>query len=171
MLEGQDLRWVPTTIAHNTRLVLSMLPDLATPLLSLLPNNELYIHVTDFLPEMAKTTFHAWLRDAGRCVTTAQEELVLEAFAYSPTPLFLRIATDLALTWNSYTPLSSITFGQTVFYSKFFLNLNFLQARELASIIFEKLERKHGTLLTVRALSVITAARQGITAKNVEDIH
>jgi hypothetical protein len=44
------------------------------------------------------------------------------------------------------------------------------QARDLAEIIFEKLERKHGTLLTVRALSVITAARQGITAKNVEDI-
>jgi hypothetical protein len=36
--------------------------------------------------------------------------------------------------------------------------------------MFEKLERRHGTLLTVRALSVVSATREGITAKNVEDI-
>lgn len=36
--------------------------------------------------------------------------------------------------------------------------------------IYEKLERKHGALLVSRALGIITAARQGIGAKNVEDI-
>ena len=101
-------------LAPNTRLVLSMLPDLATPLLSVFPNKDMFLHVADFLPETAKTTLHAWLHDVGRRVTVEQEELVMDAFSTTPTPLFLRIATDLALTWNSYTPISSITFGQTV---------------------------------------------------------
>jgi hypothetical protein len=110
-------------LAPNTHLVLSMLPNLAIPLLSLLENKEMYIQVPDFLPEMAKTTFHAWLSDAGRKVTSEQEELMMDAFNYTPTPLFLRMATDLALTWSSYNPFSSIAFGQTVHFFLFFILL------------------------------------------------
>jgi hypothetical protein len=42
--------------------------------------------------------------------------------------------------------------------------------RDLVNTIFDQLESKHGTMLVNRALGVITAARQGIGSRNVEDI-
>jgi NACHT domain- and WD repeat-containing protein len=37
-------------------------------------------------------------------------------------------------------------------------------------IILDRLENKHGNTLVARALRVITAARYGISARNLEDI-
>lgn len=111
---NQDLRWIPTMLPAATYLAVSLLPDLANSLKNRITSSESHLLISDFDPSVAKSTFHSWLKANNRTVTLEQEELLLRSFTKSPIPLFLRIATDLALNWHSYTPVSEIALGNSV---------------------------------------------------------
>lgn len=108
------MRWIPTILSESTYLAVSLLPELASSLKSRITYPESHLEISDFDPRVAKSTFHSWLKKENRTITSAQESLLLSAFSKSPIPLYLRIATDLALHWNSYTSLYEIFLGDTV---------------------------------------------------------
>jgi hypothetical protein len=70
--------------------------------------------MADFDSAEASATFQTWLNEANQTITPSQSSFVFDAFSNCPSPLYLRLAADFALTWHSYTPLAEINLGNTV---------------------------------------------------------
>ena len=106
--------------------------------------------------ETASVILDAWLKEAGHVITKEQNQVVIDAFNQCPLPLLLKLASDDALRWKSYTPPDQTIVQNTV--------------KEEINSLFERLERLHGHLLISRALGYMTAAKSGLSDAEMDDI-
>lgn len=153
------MNWLPKKCPQFIKIVISVLPNYHQILSNLrrsLPIERCYIEVPFLTIEMGKEILEAWLQGIGRTLTQEQFELVLSSFAKCPQPLFLKLIFTEASRWDSYTDVTGLDLGGDV--------------RQAIQLLFQRLERKHGKTLTSRALSYITAGRNGITANELEDV-
>ena len=97
-----------------------------------------------------------WMNAAGRTILEKQKNYVMDAFQKCPLPLYLKLASDEALRWKSYTTDADIHLEGTV--------------REIIDGLFERLERRHGKLLVSHALAYVTASKNGLTGPELEDL-
>ena len=96
------------------------------------------------------------MKVANRTILEKQKNYVMDAFQKCPLPLYLKLASDEALRWKSYTTDTDIHLQGTV--------------REIIDGLFERLERRHGKLLVSHALAYITASKNGLTEPELEDL-
>jgi type II secretory pathway predicted ATPase ExeA len=107
-----------------------------------------------------KALLDSWLRQAGRTLQPGQQEAVLHAFASCPFPLYLKLAFEEVRRWKSYDDLPTQPDGRRGLASTI---------SGLVTDLFHRLERpeQHGTVLPGRSLSLLAAARRGLTEEEL----
>lgn len=106
--------------------------------------------------DTASMILDAWLKDANHAVTEKQKDLVMAAFNGCPLPLFLKLSFDESLRWKSYTPVEKAVLKSTV--------------KDSINALFERIERLHGFQLVSHGLAYITAAKNGLSDAELDDV-
>ena len=153
------MNWLPKKCPQFVKIVISVLPNYQGILSNLrrsLPIESSYIEVPFLTIEMGQEILEAWLQGIRRTLTEEQFQLVLSSFTQCPQPLFLKLIFTEASRWDSYTDVRGLDLGSDV--------------PQAIHLLFQRLERKHGKTLTSRALSYITAGRNGLTESELEDV-
>ena len=153
------MNWLPKSCAPHVKIILSVLPgyyDILPTLRRSLPDDECYIEVPSLSRETGQEILDAWLQGVGRTLNEHQRRIVMAAFDKCPQPLFLKLIFTEASQWCSYTDVSGVSLGASV--------------KEAIGLLFDRLERKHGRVLVAHALGYMTAARNGLTESELEDI-
>ncbi|KAJ1562792.1 hypothetical protein HK096_003059 [Nowakowskiella sp. JEL0078] len=88
-----------------------------------------------------------------RRLIAEHQTILLEMCVGNPTPMYVRLAWEVAKLWKDDTPVS---IGATV--------------DELVEILFNQAEKRFGTLFVARALGYITGARRGLTLNELDDV-
>ena len=152
------MNWLPKKYSKFVKIAISVLPnyyDILPNLRRSLTIDSSYIEVPMLTIDMGKQILEAWLEGLGRTLTDEQFELILSSFTRCPQPLFLKLIFTEASRWNSYTNVQGLDLGSDV--------------PQAIRLLFQRLERKHGKMLTSRALGYITAGRNGLTENELED--
>ncbi|XP_068761739.1 NACHT domain- and WD repeat-containing protein 1-like [Montipora capricornis] len=153
------MNWLLKKCSQFVKIVVSVLPDYYDILPNLrrsLPVESSYIEVPLLTIGMGTQILDNWLAEIGRTLTDEQFELVVSSFSKCPQPLFLKLIFTEASRWASYTNVRGLDLGSNV--------------PQAIRLLFQRLERKHGKTLTSRALGYITAARNGLTENELEDV-
>ena len=153
------MNWLLKKCSQFVKIVVSVLPDYYDILPNLrrsLPVESSYIEVPLLTIGMGTQILDNWLAEIGRTLTDEQFELVVSSFSKCPQPLFLKLIFTEASRWASYTNVRGLNLGSNV--------------PQAIRLLFQRLERKHGKTLTSRALGYITAARNGLTENELEDV-
>ena len=156
---AHTLNWLPKVLPPNTSIIVSMLPDLhgcLDTLRMILPHERCYIQVDSMPVAIGIDILHTWLAKVKRVITPSQQDLVSRAFASHPHPLYLKLIFQLACLWKSYTDLESIVIPTST-------------ASALHDL-FDWLEEKHGKTLVRHALGFLSAAKNGLTEAELEDV-
>ena len=85
-----------------------------------------------------------------------QKRLVLNSLEHSSLPLFCKLIFAEVWRWRSFSSPSETRLGESV--------------TDCISLLFQKLEAKHGWLMVAHSLAYVTAAKTGITQSEVEDL-
>ena len=98
----------------------------------------------------------SWLTDAGRTLREPQIRAVLEGFAHSGLPLWLRLAFDQTRAWRSFDEPKSLP----------------TSVQKLINARLDELSRpeRHGPVLVRKALGYLAAARRGLSEDELLDI-
>ena len=162
---GRMLRWLPKVIPANVRLVLSTLPDAKHECLPALlsrfghtltgsnPPGATYIQIHPLQPADCMDILCKALAAEGRGVSADQRTVLADAFAACSTPLFLKLCIEEARLWVSYKPVVLET--TTV---------------KLIHALFQRLEQTQTATVVKHALGYLTAARDGLSLIEIEDI-
>ena len=81
---------------------------------------------------------------------------MIDSVRECPDPLFLKVSFHEALHWTSYMSLEHIKLAKSV--------------RKVVTVMFGRLEKEFGEPLVRRALGYITAAKDGVTQNEMEDL-
>ncbi|XP_077977277.1 uncharacterized protein LOC144432852 [Glandiceps talaboti] len=100
-----------------------------------------------------KALLHAWLQEAGRSLKSEQDERVLEAIEARHEPLYLRCLFYECCSWRSFDDLDQK-----------------IPSEELTSLFKLALDTHAGGVVTTRALSYLTASKNGLTDNEMVDL-
>ncbi|XP_022788384.1 NACHT domain- and WD repeat-containing protein 1-like [Stylophora pistillata] len=156
---GRELDWVPKEMPNNVFLILSTLPGekyICFPKLQEKYEASVLLEVPKMPVDTAKQILNNWFKSSGRQLQKEQEEIVLEAFAKCPLPLYLKLCFDEACRWKSYTTPSETKLTPSI--------------KGIIHDLLDRVERLHGKVLVSQALAYITASRNGLTEPELEDI-
>jgi DNA replication protein DnaC len=151
--------WMPKYCSPNVKIIISVLTgyyDILPTLRRSLHDEDCYIEVPSLSRETGREILDAWLEGIGRTLNDHQRDVVMASFDKCPQPLFLKLIFTEASQWSSYTDVSGVSLGASV--------------KEAIGFLFDRLERKHGRILVAHALGYMTAARNGLTENELEDI-
>ena len=115
-----------------------------------------FVEVPVMPDDTAGLILDAWLKDAHHTITEEQMKIVMKAFDQCPLPLFLKLSFDEAVRWKSYSPKADTVLQSTV--------------TESINGFFARLERLHGSQLVSHGLAYITAAKNGLSDAELDDI-
>ncbi|MEW8508368.1 MAG: AAA family ATPase [Candidatus Thiodiazotropha sp.] len=152
---ARDLAWLPFRTGPESRIAVSFIPEaLADAAARIQPGRS--IALEPLLAGEGSSLLDHWLADAGRMLTSVQRTLVLDAFGEDGRPLYLRVAFELARRWRSHDNPHPL-------------------ARSISGIFTEYIgeladRRRHGPLLTGRALGFLAAAKHGIAEDEMLDL-
>ena len=150
--------WLPKCLPANVYFIISTLPRNHR----ILDNAKQWLGVESAfmeLPSLSEATAEdiitSYLSKHHRRLTENQFDIVKNSSLSCPTPLYLKLMIDNAVTWKSYTEVDAEETPPT--------------ARDAILVLFDKLERKYGTLLVRCSLSYILASK-GISELEMEDV-
>lgn len=106
--------------------------------------------------ENASSILSNWLLKQQRRLTGEQLNMIMTAFSSSPTPLFLKLAYERAIRWNSFSSVHDTSLETSV--------------SALITSLFDNLERKHGQVFIKRLVSYLTVQRNGLSQSELEDV-
>ena len=139
---------VVSTVTGNTQ-------DTYKQLKATLPDDQ-FLEVEPLSETDAAAILKSWYQRSDHRLTTEQLQYVLTCFNQSPCPLYLRTAFSESLRWRSYSTPEETKLAAAV--------------KNIASIVFGRMEKQHGETLTRRCLGYITAAKCGVSATEIEDL-
>ena len=90
----------------------------------------------------------AWFAEAGRTLQSQQMPVLTKACTTCPVPLYARVAFKESCKWKSYTPKPNLKLENTI--------------TALINTLLDRVETYHGKTVVSRALSYITAAKEGL---------
>ena len=154
-----SMRWLPAELPPKINIILSTIPNFGNILQNtrqLIQDEKCYIEVKPLPTATGKEIIQSYLSSRGRTVTTEQKKLIVDCMGHEPSPLFLKLFLDKALSWRSVTPVDAIRVEMSV--------------REAITHLFEDLEVKFGKRLIQRALGYITVGLDGLSELELEDI-
>lgn len=118
------------------------------------PNN--YGQVTPLGENLSSVILNSWLAEANRQVTPAQWDVVQAAITKCNLPLFVKLVFDVICRWRSYFPPEMTSLADTI--------------HESINRLFDRIETQHGNVLVSRALGYLTAAKNGLSEAELEDL-
>jgi WD40 repeat protein len=159
--QATALRWLPRTLPPHAELTVSMLEadgpggEALQAARSALPA-ESFLALGALSGGAAAAALDAWLAAARRTLTGEQRRRILDGFARCPLPLYLRLAFEEARRWRSFDPVPELPDD----------------IPGLVAALFRRLEAEpaHGRALASRGLSLLTAARHGLTEEELLDL-
>lgn len=110
----------------------------------------------DSKPPPAGTKVQPPLEQAVRALSLSQKGKVLSAFQTTPTLLYLRVASDLAMTWTSYSQEKDWELQHSM--------------KGIIAQVYQNLEKIHGNNLVGHALGYLVTSRFGLSSTEMEDI-
>ncbi|KAG1670315.1 NACHT and WD repeat domain-containing protein 2 [Nymphon striatum] len=106
--------------------------------------------------EVALEILKVWLSDAKRSLTYQQLEIVKGALYKCTLPVYVKLVFADICRWKSYSKPNETTLGSTIMDS--------------IMRLFDRIEVAHGKILVTHAISYITAARNGASESELEDL-
>ena len=158
------LEWLPRTLPNNVKFVISTLPDTYQGI-DYLPrlrqkykDESNYLELKAFNSDEASSMVDETLKKNDRELTIVQKEKVLEAFAQSGSPLYLKILLEEAYNWNSYTEVSKEKYPK--------------ELDKLITRLFERLHtHSHHSLPIINyAFAYIACSKDGLPEAELFDI-
>ena len=155
---ARNLKWLSLkdALPANVHLVVSTLPGQSLDVLKAFLPAENVLEVLPLEEHEGPAILDQMLSIAGRKVTSSQRDVIMSAFTRCPLPLYLRLATDIAMRWRSYDQVSLDEFPADV--------------PSLVDKLFDRLETRYGPMFVSRALGYVTAAKNGLAVAELEDI-
>ncbi|XP_061197445.1 NACHT and WD repeat domain-containing protein 2-like [Saccostrea echinata] len=156
---ARNLFWLPQELPPHVKLIVSTLEE---DIYECFPNLQGFLPPENLfsIPKLpandASGIVDHWLKSKGRCITKRQRQILLQAFEKCPLPLYLKMSLDEACRWNSFSPDSETVLEKTI--------------RESINALFQRLEKSHGVLMMSRSMGYLTAARNGLSESELEDI-
>ncbi|KAG7487838.1 hypothetical protein MATL_G00027840 [Megalops atlanticus] len=156
---AHKMHWLPKEIPPNVHLVVSTL-DSGKPLLESLRGMIVaqanFFEVEQLTADQGRQIVDAYMNAVGRRLTPDQCDVVLRSFQHCGHPLLLKLNLDAARQWASYTQVSELQLGSTT--------------HEAISLLFQRLEKKHGRQLIGSALGYIVSSRDGLSEAELRDV-
>ena len=153
---SSSLTWFPTELPPNVRLVASTIPGEALSILKgKLPSGNI-IEVEPMSQEEGRALLDLWLDDAGRKLQPGQRQVILDRFAASGLPIYLKLAFEQARRWRSDETGTTISVDTPGVLGELFARLS--------------QESSHGAVLVDRCLGYLGAARFGLTEDELVDL-
>ncbi|PIK50405.1 putative NACHT and WD repeat domain-containing protein 2 [Apostichopus japonicus] len=149
-----DLEWMPKDIPENVRLVLSVRSEVGSCLAAAKSQAEESIKVLPLGEKDKVDLLELLLKKRGRKLTFVQKTHILNS--NNPTALYIRLVSDVAANWRSYTPISNCNLATTT--------------AGLIEQFFSELEVKHGETFVRSALGYLTASKDGLSAGELLDV-
>ncbi len=155
---GKNLKWLSLKdkINCHTHVVVSTLPEGTLDILRAHLPEENFLEVTKLTVSDGPLILDKMLEAKKRALTDEQRVIVLNAFSKCPLPLYLRLAVDVATKWHSYDDVEPSELA--------------IDMPGLITTLFERLESRYGQTFVRHALAYITAAKDGLSAGELEDI-
>ncbi|XP_041349350.1 NACHT and WD repeat domain-containing protein 2-like [Gigantopelta aegis] len=154
---AHTMDWLPSRLASNVKVIVSTLPVKAAILERLQSKiSDNYIEVTSLPFSDCLHIMKVLLELTDRDISYSQWKLVKEAFEHCTLPLFITLTFQEVIQWRSYDDIPHDTLMHTV--------------EACIHKLFDRLERKHGKVFVSRALGYITAAKNGLSESELEDI-
>ncbi|XP_075681436.1 NACHT domain- and WD repeat-containing protein 1 [Rhinoderma darwinii] len=156
---AHHLHWLPKECPNNVHIVLSTLPEeggILNTLREYIIDETSYLEVQPLSAEQGGQMIEMLMSSAGRRLTNAQQDIVLDSFGKCGQPLLLKMAFDEAKRWSSYTSTTELHIATST--------------KEAVHQLYERLEKLHGKLLISHALGYIVASRNGLSEAELKDI-
>jgi hypothetical protein len=146
--------WVPGDLPEHARLIVSTTPGEILDALSARFGEG--VEIDDMPPKEAVRLLSDWLTVAGRTITDAQRRAVMSGYEMCRRPLYLRLASEEARRWASYSKPEGLP-GDI---------------DGIVGSLFDRLARddEHGRALVSSALGYLAAARNGLTEDEMLDV-
>ncbi|XP_022082151.1 NACHT domain- and WD repeat-containing protein 1-like [Acanthaster planci] len=158
--EGRDLHWLRSVLPKHVHLIVTIRPNAGgalSAMKNLVKHEESYLEVLRLDEQDQNSLIDMMLNKAGRRLQPDQKSLVLNAHHDNdPTPLFTRLACDIAMRWRSYTPMEECRLADST--------------PGLIRQLFKQLEVKHGEIFVRHALGYLTASTSGLSASELIDV-
>ena len=159
---GRQLGWLPDTLPPHVHLVLSTLPEEGGCFaklgekLQLDSRPEILLTVRPLSSGEAEKILDLWLAEEGMRLMPTQRSRVVAGVTQVASPLFLRVVFEQVKRWRSWTEGESLRVGVDV--------------NDAVSLTFAHLEELQGSKLVGRVLQLLTAARDGLSSHELEDL-
>eukprot|EP00026_Physarum_polycephalum_P000198 Phypoly_transcript_00198.p1 GENE.Phypoly_transcript_00198~~Phypoly_transcript_00198.p1 ORF type:complete len:1578 (+),score=179.43 Phypoly_transcript_00198:1034-5767(+) len=158
-LIGEPNELLPLSLSKNVAIIVSTIPckwlDFFNGKLASHP--EALHKVNALTIEEGEEILDTLLCKEKRTLTIVQRDLVLNKFKGCPSPLFLVLCIRFAVGWTSFSePTQEFKDAK--------------DTHELIELIFRQIEGIYGKVFTSLALSLVTAAKEGISTVELEDI-
>ncbi|XP_055957735.1 NACHT and WD repeat domain-containing protein 2-like [Patella vulgata] len=154
---AHKLDWLPARHARNVKIIVSTIPfkfKILDRLMNRIQDN--FIHTQPLPTKDCEDIVKILLDRSQRKVTYEQWKTIRKSFQSCTLPLFVTLTFEEAKRWHSYDQSHENVLTTTV--------------ESCIHTLFERLEKKHGKMFVAKALSYITAARDGLSESELEDI-
>jgi WD40 repeat protein len=150
--EARSFTWLRNNLPPHVSLVVS------TTEIPVGLQSAAQVAVGDFPFGEAEEVMAGWLRDTHRKLQPKQREKVLNGFALSGLPLYLKLAFEEARRWRSFDAADMCVVGNNV--------------SGMIDVLFNRLseESSHGPIIVNRSLGFLAAARYGLTEDEMLDV-
>lgn len=163
---GYSMNWIPITFPTNVYMIVSMYKSAEdsngsdsgsclSNMKKLLPDESCYIRIDTLSKKSAVHILNKYGEMNNRTFTGFQVGKILQVFENCQEPMYLKLIYELVKDWKSFTDVSQLKFGKN--------------CKEVIEQLFNKLENQHGRTL-VYALKYLTAAKEGLTDMEMEDL-
>ncbi|KAL4224823.1 hypothetical protein ACF0H5_015519 [Mactra antiquata] len=155
---GQNLAWLSLSeeLPDNVKLIVSSLPTKCLDILKRHLKSSIFVEVKPLSLKEGPAIVKKMLGAKNRKVNDDQMKVIMETFKKCPLPLFLRLVVDVALRWKSYDKVNPKDLASDI--------------PGLITKLFDRLESRYGEVLVKHALGYITAAKNGLSLAELEDI-
>ena len=119
-------------------------------------DEEHFLEIPNLRDDEVKEVLRLKLKGSNRKLTDFQEEVARKIVSKCSSPLYLKLVLEQMVQWKSYTVVDEASFGVSV--------------KQMANVLFETLETKHGRILVQHTFAFISASRRGISETELEDV-
>ncbi|XP_018333645.1 NACHT and WD repeat domain-containing protein 2 [Agrilus planipennis] len=162
--DANKVSWLPTRLPPHCKIIVSCACEENNVEVSreyyilrkMIDNEENFIEVSALGEDLAIQVIKMWMGTAKRDLNNYQWRLVSNAIGKCSLPIFVKLVFAEICRWRSYTKPQDTHLASTVMDS--------------IMMLFERIEKQHGTILVFHALAYITAAKSGLSESELEDL-
>lgn len=153
-----SLGWFPWQLPPHVYFIVSVITTKQNVMKKLSQNikSSNFLEVPALGENLGYDVIQLWLKQAGRKLTSSQNEIVHGVLEKCSLPLYTKLIFEEVVKWPSYLLDEKILLPECI--------------RDVINMLFQKTEVRHGKVLVSHALSYITASRNGLSEAELEDV-